>query len=79
MAHVWELQDAENKFSEVVEEAVKHGPQIITKEGVETVVVLSYDEYYKITLSQKKLSEFFHESPLAEVDLDLTRDKSEIR
>jgi prevent-host-death family protein len=79
MARVREFQEAENKFSEVVEEAVKYGPQIITKEGGKTVVVLSYDEYYKMTLSQKKLSEFFHESPLAEVNFDLTRDKSEIR
>lgn len=79
MARVWQLQEAKNKFSEVVEEAVKHGPQIITRRGVETAIVLSYTEYRKMMLSQKKLSEFFRESPLAEVELDLTRDKSEAR
>ena len=79
MARVWQLQDAKNKFSEVVDEAVKHGPQIITKRGVETVIVLSYTEYRKVMLNQKKLSDFFHESPLAEVDLDLRRDKAGLR
>ena len=76
MARVWQLQEAKNKFSEVVDEAIKHGPQIITKRGVETVIVLSYAEYRRVMLNQKKLSDFFHESPLAKVDLDLRRDKS---
>jgi antitoxin Phd len=79
MARVWQLQEAKNKFSEVVDEAMKHGPQIITKRGIETVIVLSYAEYRKSTLNQKKLSDFFRESPLAKVDLDLRRDKSGLR
>ncbi len=79
MARVWQLQEAKNKFSEVVDEAIKQGPQIITKRGVETVIVLSYEEYRRVMLSQKKLSDFFRESPLAEVDLDLRRDRSGLR
>ena len=76
MTRIWQLQEAKNKFSEVVEEAVKYGPQVITKHGVETVIVLSYREYRQMALNQKKLSDFFRESPLAEVDIDLSRDKS---
>ncbi len=76
MARVWQLQEAKNKFSEVVDEALKHGPQIITKRGVETAIVLSYAEYRQMALTRKKLSDFFRESPLFGVDLDLTRDKS---
>jgi len=79
MARVWQIQEAKNKFSEVVDEAIKHGPQIITKRGVETVIVLSYAEYRKAMLNQKRLSDFFCESPLAKVDLDLRRDKSGLR
>jgi len=41
MEHIWPLQDAKNKFSEVVNNAVHRGPQIITRRGVQTVVVLS--------------------------------------
>jgi prevent-host-death family protein len=76
---MWQLQEAKNKFSEVVDEAIRHGPQIITKRGVETVIVLSYTEYRKVMLNQKKLSDFFRESPLAQVDLDLRRGKSGLR
>lgn len=79
MARVWQIQEAKNKLSEVVDEAIKHGPQVITKRGVETVIVLSYAEYRKAMLNQKKLSDFFRESPLAEAGLDLRRDKSRLR
>ena len=79
MARVWQIQEAKNKLSEVLDEAIRHGPQIITKRGVETVIVLSYAEYRKVMLNKKKLSDFFRESPLAEVDLDLRRDKSGLR
>ena len=76
MSRVWQLQEAKNKFSEVVEEALSHGPQVITKRGVEAVIVLSYAEYRTLLLNRKKLSTFFRESPLVGEDLDLTRDKS---
>lgn len=79
MESVWQLQEAKNKFSQIVEEAVKYGPQVIVKDGAEIIVVLSYAQYRKLVLSQKKLSEFFRDSPLVEADLDLSRDKSEIR
>jgi prevent-host-death family protein len=76
MARIWQLQEAKNKFSEVVDEALKHGPQVITKRGVETAIVLSYAEYRKLQLAQQSLSSFFRTSPLVDVDLDLTRDTS---
>jgi len=79
MKRVWQLQEAKNKFSEVVEEALSDGPQVITKRGVEAVIVLSYSEYRKLLASQKKLSEFFRQSPLVESDLDLNRDRSALR
>ncbi len=79
MARVWQLQEAKNKFSEVVDEAVNHGPQLITKRGVETAIVLSYADYRKLLLQQQKLSDFFRESPLVGLNLDLQRDTSPTR
>ena len=76
---IWQLQEAKNKFSEVVEEALKDGPQVITRRGVETAVVLSFEDYRRILLGRKKLSVFFRESPLSGLDLNLTRDKSPAR
>ncbi|MFA4837710.1 MAG: type II toxin-antitoxin system Phd/YefM family antitoxin [Dehalococcoidia bacterium] len=79
MSHIWQLQEAKNKFSEVVEAALNDGPQVITKRGTDTAVVLSYTEYRRLFFTQKKLSDFFRESPLVGVELDLTRDKSPVR
>jgi antitoxin Phd len=76
MARVWQLQEAKNKLSEVVDGALTDGPQVITKRGVETAIVLSYADYRKLLLNQQQLSDFFRESPFADVALDLTRDTS---
>ncbi len=79
MKHTWQLQEAKNKLSEVIDEALSDGPQIITRRGVETAVVLSYDDYHKLLSEQQDLFTFFRESPLVGADLDLERDKSDIR
>ena len=79
MNRTWQLQEAKNKLSEVVDEALSHGPQIITRRGVEVVIVIAYEQFKKMTASEQKLSEFFRNSPLAGEELDLTRDKSAIR
>ena len=79
MIRTWQLQEAKNKLSQVVEDAVNSGPQIITKRGVEVAIVLSFAEYQKMIASRGKLSTFFRESPLAGIELDLTRDKSDAR
>ena len=79
MIRTWQLQEAKNKLSRVVDNAVNSGPQIITKRGEEVVIVLSYAEYKKMIASRGSLSAFFRDSPLAGVDLDLARDKSKVR
>ncbi len=71
----WQLQEAKSRLSELVDKAVSNGPQVITKRGVETVVVLSVSEYRKLKQPAKHLADIFLESPLRGVDLDLRRDK----
>jgi antitoxin Phd len=79
MIKTWQLQEAKNKFSRVVDDAVNSGPQIITKHGVEVAIVISYESYQKMIASRGRLSDFFRESPLVGLDLDLARDKSDAR
>jgi prevent-host-death family protein len=73
---IWQLQEAKNRFSELVKRALTDGPQIVTRRGEEVVVVLSKREYEKIKQSQTGLVDFFRKSPLVGVELDLTRDQS---
>jgi prevent-host-death family protein len=76
MNSIWQIQDAKDKLSEVVARALKQGPQVITRHGQKTVVVVSYVEYKKLRKSQVKFSEFFRSSPLVGLGIDVTRDKS---
>jgi antitoxin Phd len=79
MSHIWQLQEAKNRFSEVVDEAIERGPQMITRRGVETVVLLSVADYRKMVRGAQSITQFFRNSPLVGEDLDLSRDQSPIR
>ncbi len=75
MENHWQLQEAKNKFSNLVKKAQRSGPQVVTKHGKDTVVVLSVEEYKKLTRPKNSLVTFFRNSPLAHADIDLTRKK----
>ena len=79
MIQTWQLHEAKNKLSHVIENAVNSGPQIITKRGVEVAIVISYAEYQKMIASRGSLSAFFRDSPLVGIDLQFDRDKSGVR
>jgi len=79
MHQTWQLQEAKNRFSEVIDKAIEHGPQVITRRGVETAVLLSVADYRKMVLGAQSITEFFRNSPLVGEDLDLSRDQSPIR
>ena len=69
----WQLQDAKNRFSELVRKAREEGPQVITLHGRDAVVVVSANEYGKLSRPRGSLVDFFRKSPLVGVELDLVR------
>ena len=73
---IWQLQEAKNRFSEVVNKALEEGPQTVTRHGEEIVVILSKAEYNRLLKSQTRLLDFFRQSPLVGIELDLERDQS---
>jgi antitoxin Phd len=76
MKHTWQLQEAKNKFSKLVEKAQYEGPQFVTKHGKASVVVLSVEEYNKIVKPKSNLFQFIQTSPLSKTLIDIERDKS---
>ena len=44
----WKLQDAKARFSELVDAAVKKGPQIVTRRGIETAVLVPIEEWNRL-------------------------------
>jgi len=70
---VWALQDAKNRLGEVVVRSIEEGPQIITRRGRDAAVVLSMEDFKRLTEPKGSLVSFFRNSPLAGVELDLAR------
>lgn len=63
MRSSWTLQDAKNKFSQVVNNALVDGPQYVTRRGVETVVVVSIQDYEHLTSPKPSFTDFLLHCP----------------
>lgn len=72
----WQVQEAKNKFSEVIERASHGDPQVITKHGTEVAVVISIDQFKSLKARSQSLVEFLLESPLSGSDIEVSRDRS---
>jgi len=44
MAAVWQVREAKNRFSEVIEKALNEGPQVAARHGRPVVKVVAFDE-----------------------------------
>ncbi|GAA3238130.1 type II toxin-antitoxin system Phd/YefM family antitoxin [Nonomuraea helvata] len=71
----WQLQEAKQRFSEVVRRAHDEGPQIVTRHGQDVAVILDMEEYRQLKGKQPDFKEFLLSGPDLGA-LDLARDKS---
>ena len=74
----WQIQSAKARFSEVFRRARTEGPWRITRQGKEGVVMMAEEQYERLvgkSHQPKNLVEFFRQSPLVGVELDLERDR----
>lgn len=62
---MWTLQDAKNRFSAVVEAALKGQPQAVTRRGKPAVVVLAAEEYARLLAEAGERRESFADHLLA--------------
>lgn len=72
----WQLQTAKAQFSEVFRRARTEGPQLVTRQNKEAVVVLPIEEFDRLSARAQQpntLSEFFATSPLAKAKIKLDR------
>ena len=78
--HMWQIQEAKARLSEVVRQAEQEGPQDITWHGRSVAVLLSRSDYEQLTGSNESLVDFMQRSPLFDLDeLDFNRDRSTTR
>jgi len=71
----WQLQDAKNKLSELIDRAQTEGPQVITRHGVAVAVVMPYTDYQKLTTPRQWLGDFLLASPLRKSGPVIDRDR----
>src|SRR6202790_5043579 len=50
----WQVQDAKARFSEFLDATVKKGPQIVTRRGVETAVLVPIEEWRRLQQDSRR-------------------------
>jgi antitoxin Phd len=44
----WQVQDAKARFSEFLDASIKKGPQVVTRHGIETAVLVPIEEWNRL-------------------------------
>jgi len=71
----WQLQEAKQRFSQLVRRALDEGPQIVTRRGEEVVVVLSAAEFKRLSNGESDLRDYLLSGPdLSALDLERSGD-----
>jgi prevent-host-death family protein len=69
----WQVQEAKQRFSEVVRAAEAGEPQIVTKHGREVVVILDFSEYRRLCGHSLPLMDYLRVRPDLEVEIEIER------
>jgi prevent-host-death family protein len=59
----WQLQEAKQKFSELVRRALEDGPQVVTRRGEEVVVVVAAEEFRRMSEQKPDFKEYLMSAP----------------
>lgn len=51
--HTWPVQDAKARFSEFLDACVSNGPQIVTRRGAETAVLVPIAQWKRLSSAAK--------------------------
>lgn len=59
----WQVQEAKQRFSELVRRTLAEGPQMVTRYGEDVVVILPAKEYERLTADRPDFKEFLMGAP----------------
>ena len=71
----WQLQEAKGNFSQLIKRAAGGDAQVVTVHGKPTAVVVSAEEYARLTRRRGRLSTALLQPGLAAEDLDISRSR----
>ena len=69
----WQVQEAKQRFSEVLRAAERGEPQIVTKHGEEVAVVIDIAEYRRLRGEQTSFMEYLRSDPCMDDDFEIER------
>ncbi len=67
--HVWPVQDAKARFSELLDACVTDGPQVVTRRGAETAVLVRIDEWHRLQAAARPSLKQLHLADSARTDM----------
>jgi len=70
--HKWQLHEAKNKLSSLIDVVMKGKPQCITRRGEDAAVIISMEDYKKLKKQKPSLKEFLLQGPKFD-DLEIER------
>ncbi len=71
----WQLQEAKQRFSELVRRTLEEGPQVVTRHGEEVVVMVPAGEFRRLTEAKPDFKDFLLSAPdLSVLDLERARE-----
>jgi prevent-host-death family protein len=68
----WQVQDAKQRFSELIRTAHADGPQVVTRHGEEIAVVIDIADYKRLKGDIAEFKDYLRSGPEFD-DLDLSR------
>jgi len=69
----WQVQDAKQRFSELIRTAREDGPQIVTRHGEEIAVVIDIADYRRLKGETAEFKDYLRSGPgFDELDLERT-------
>ena len=72
MSMRWQVQEAKQRFSEVLRRAQADGPQIITRHGEEVAVIIEATEFHKLASGTADFKDYLRVGPSFD-DLEFSR------
>jgi prevent-host-death family protein len=70
----WQLQEAKQQFSRVVERARTEGPQLVTRNGKDVAVILDVHEYRRLSSHGGDFKRFLLEGPRFDLEIERSTD-----
>lgn len=71
--HAWPVQDAKARFSELLDACISEGPQLVTRRGAETAVLVPIAQWKYLSNASRLSLKALLMSDVGRADFDLPR------